>query len=604
MPADQSYDVDASSRWWTARFVAATCPRGWRRRLVQVDMSEVVGPVLVHLHRDGEPRWSAPLLSAAVDHLQQAFVARPPSVRIPDDPRARRIADALIDDPASRMELADWAPTVGASERTLRRLFLQQTGLPFGRWRTQLRLCEAMRLLTDGHPVGEVARQAGYSSNATFTRAFVAEVGLAPTRFASGSAAVDAVVPEQGREWPGEQTERPHGHSGLGKHLVELLEQLTGDQMRSWSNRAAMFGVGATLMLAACSDGDDSSSASTPTDATSNAAAATTAPTPASEEADAAPGLAAFPDFDAPVPIFEVVEERDDTLVVRHAFGETEIPRDPERIATDDTTLEIFLSLGITPVASQSRFADGVTPAPEVEPLLADVELFSRGVTNLEALAALEPDLIIGPEWVGFEDDPEGLYELLSEIAPTIITSDDPAGYWQAATEVVAETFDRTDRLEALEATFEAQVEAQCDRIRSVIGPDDTVSHIEMYDGGFFFLIAPGFTVDGRYLPLKSTTFAFTECGLNPGPENAELALTDNVQLSLEVVEQIQADHLFLTVFPGAEQTLDDVSSSALWGQIPSVANDSVYEAPPLVWWSYLSYPWALEQRADAVVGA
>ncbi|HTU59329.1 MAG TPA: helix-turn-helix transcriptional regulator, partial [Polyangiales bacterium] len=62
---------------------------------------------------------------------------------MPRDPRARRVAEALTqrsDDPRTLSQLGKLA---GASARTLARLFLSETALTFGNWRTQLRLTSA-----------------------------------------------------------------------------------------------------------------------------------------------------------------------------------------------------------------------------------------------------------------------------------------------------------------------------------------------------------------------------------------------------------------------------------------------------------------------------
>ncbi|MEM9042963.1 MAG: AraC family transcriptional regulator, partial [Actinomycetota bacterium] len=146
IPADHRYEVIASSTWWTARFEAPSCPASWRR-FSHVSVGEVAGPMLLHVHRVPQGLHSRTLTGAVVEHLSLAFTSQPLPVRFPMDARAREVADALVADPASRRELADWAPLVGASERTLRRLFVQQTGLPFRRWRLRVRAQAATRHL-------------------------------------------------------------------------------------------------------------------------------------------------------------------------------------------------------------------------------------------------------------------------------------------------------------------------------------------------------------------------------------------------------------------------------------------------------------------------
>ena len=71
-------------------------------------------------------------------------------VRLPSAPVARQVAEALRADPADRRTLREWGRQVGASERTLARAFAAEAGVPFGRWRTLLRLQAALSLLAAG----------------------------------------------------------------------------------------------------------------------------------------------------------------------------------------------------------------------------------------------------------------------------------------------------------------------------------------------------------------------------------------------------------------------------------------------------------------------
>jgi AraC-like DNA-binding protein len=104
-------------------------------------------------------------------------------VRLPTEERARRVAQALADDPADGRTLAEWGREVGASSRTLARAFAAGTGLPFGHWRALLRLQAALPALAGGEPVGNVSRRVGYESASAFVAAFRRETGVTPARY-------------------------------------------------------------------------------------------------------------------------------------------------------------------------------------------------------------------------------------------------------------------------------------------------------------------------------------------------------------------------------------------------------------------------------------
>ncbi|MFB7629418.1 helix-turn-helix transcriptional regulator [Streptomyces sp. NPDC056149] len=101
----------------------------------------------------------------------------------PQDDRLRALARLLHDDPANTVPLAALGQAVGASERTLSRLFRNELGMSFHQWRTQLRLHHALILLSDGHTVTTTAHACGWSNLSTFIHAFTAAIGETPGRY-------------------------------------------------------------------------------------------------------------------------------------------------------------------------------------------------------------------------------------------------------------------------------------------------------------------------------------------------------------------------------------------------------------------------------------
>ena len=104
-------------------------------------------------------------------------------VPMPQEERAREVAEALRETPADNRTLEEWGHAIGASDRTLARSFLADTGLPFGRWRTRLRLRESLVDLAAGAPVSTVAHTVGYESTSAFVAAFRRETGFTPTTY-------------------------------------------------------------------------------------------------------------------------------------------------------------------------------------------------------------------------------------------------------------------------------------------------------------------------------------------------------------------------------------------------------------------------------------
>jgi AraC-like DNA-binding protein/quercetin dioxygenase-like cupin family protein len=111
------------------------------------------------------------------------------------DPRMRRVAQMLADEPADRRTLADWGRLVAMSERSFARLVQRETGLSFGRWRQQLQLVAAMRQLAAGEPVQRVAGHLGYGSVTAFITMFKKAVGQPPARYFAGLSAGESPAP-------------------------------------------------------------------------------------------------------------------------------------------------------------------------------------------------------------------------------------------------------------------------------------------------------------------------------------------------------------------------------------------------------------------------
>ncbi|WP_343729961.1 helix-turn-helix transcriptional regulator [Duganella sp.] len=104
-------------------------------------------------------------------------------VPLPGDKRLKALCDALIADPGADLTLADWATQVGASERTLSRLFERELGMGFGHWRQQARLAHAAPLIARGVPLSQVAAELGYASQSAFSAMFRKTFGCSPSSF-------------------------------------------------------------------------------------------------------------------------------------------------------------------------------------------------------------------------------------------------------------------------------------------------------------------------------------------------------------------------------------------------------------------------------------
>ena len=112
---------------------------------------------------------------------------------------------------------------------------------------------------------------------------------------------------------------------------------------------------------------------------------------------------------------------------ITHAMGRTTIEKKPTRVVVLDTgELDNVVALGVKPVGV--AFPDG---SPDMPSYIGDkagkpANAGTTNTLNLEAIAALKPDLILGSKLRA-----EKQYPLLAKIAPTVF-SERPGYPWKS----------------------------------------------------------------------------------------------------------------------------------------------------------------------------
>ncbi|PFG58011.1 AraC-like protein [Vibrio sp. ES.051] len=96
------------------------------------------------------------------------------------DPRLKKLLSLLINEFSSDHQLRALAPKVGASPRTIERLFIKEIGLTFRAWKSRYKLILARDLIEQGLTTKSVAHEIGYKSIPSFTREFSKFFGVPP----------------------------------------------------------------------------------------------------------------------------------------------------------------------------------------------------------------------------------------------------------------------------------------------------------------------------------------------------------------------------------------------------------------------------------------
>ena len=113
----------------------------------------------------------------------QAATELPLHLPMPADPRLKRLVAELSQRPDDGRPLRNWARSIGMSERSLVRIFQQETGVPIGQWRNQLRMLIALEKLSDGMSVTNTCFAVGYDSVSGFIKAFKRALGVTPLEY-------------------------------------------------------------------------------------------------------------------------------------------------------------------------------------------------------------------------------------------------------------------------------------------------------------------------------------------------------------------------------------------------------------------------------------
>jgi len=249
------------------------------------------------------------------------------------------------------------------------------------------------------------------------------------------------------------------------------------------------------------------------------------------------------------------------TREFEHFAGTTEIPANPRRIVTlqDQNALLPLLELGISPIASAGE-ANEDGPGGSFRRVArydtSEVEYVGDFLEpDLEAVAAQEPDLIVGVE------DQEGIYDRLSEIAPTVLIQI----FGRTLTEVLddfARLVGRQDRHAELEAGYRQAID---DLVAGLpAAPEEIVlSHIEFLGEGTFY--APSGQAVGTV--LEDVGFA------RPEPQPTDTSEPDSGELSFESITAHDADVMITADYSGeleegGDQTLQDARQQPLFREL------------------------------------
>jgi len=125
----------------------------------------------------------AHLLGLCLDEIQQA-AEQPMLLPLPHD---KRLAPLLADLDRLPPTLQALEKQIGASTKTIGRIFLRETGLGYQQWRQQWRLMRVIELLATGRSLGYCAFALGFASDSALIAFFKGMTGTTPRGYFKSS---------------------------------------------------------------------------------------------------------------------------------------------------------------------------------------------------------------------------------------------------------------------------------------------------------------------------------------------------------------------------------------------------------------------------------
>lgn len=261
--------------------------------------------------------------------------------------------------------------------------------------------------------------------------------------------------------------------------------------------------------------------------------------------------------------------------VVKHAMGETKVPANPQRVVVLDTGLQDHvIRLGVRPVGAAEPVAGGGF-IKYLEPQLAGaVNLGFVRTPNIERVAALKPDLILGSK--SFQ---AAIYDQLTKIAPTVFV-DNATVDWKGGMIIVASALGKTAEAERVASAYQARVAEFKTKMGTKLA-DLKIAYIRA-------------ALDKMYI-YHNTSFAgsvLKELGVKrPTAQDKDAPPSFAEAVTKERLKDLDGDAVFYSVYgANGPDTMRSFTTDPLWSQLSAAQAKRVFEVSDEMWAVAIGY--------------
>ncbi|MTF40494.1 iron-siderophore ABC transporter substrate-binding protein [Cyanobacterium aponinum] len=259
-----------------------------------------------------------------------------------------------------------------------------------------------------------------------------------------------------------------------------------------------------------------------------------------------------------------------DCHTIIHGVGKTCVPNNPQRIiALNGSAIDSLLVLDIQPVGVITNvpdlLAEKVTHIPKVG---------LDGTVNLEMVAKLQPDLILGSVY-----SDSRIYNQLSQIAPTVLDEGETNGEWQKNLLFYGKVLGKQEEIKQLLQKYQGRLVEFKQKMGSKLSQTQ-VSLVRVYPQQI-----------SLYLNNSFAGSILEDAGLSrPAFQNQGIKGKSpfQIMISREQMSLADGDVIFLWTYGVSEQTensaiaqLEKLKKDPLWQQLEAVKTNQAYQIPP-----------------------
>ncbi|MBC2456686.1 iron-siderophore ABC transporter substrate-binding protein [Clostridium beijerinckii] len=261
-------------------------------------------------------------------------------------------------------------------------------------------------------------------------------------------------------------------------------------------------------------------------------------------------------------------------LTIKHAFGETVIEKQPEKVVTISWgNQDVPLALGVVPAGvSKANYGkadeNGLLPwtAEKYKELGVDKPVTFDDVDGLdyEAISNAKPDVILA----AYSGITQEEYDLLSKIAPVVAYPKLPwQTYWRDQISINSTAMGKKDEGDKLVLDLEKQITEKTSEYPKLKGKKAVFCYFNPADLGKFYI----------YLPTDPRAAYLTDLGLELPESVKKLAQTSDsfaLEISSENIDKLTDVDVMVTY--GNDTLVKQLQSDALLGTVPAIKRGSV----------------------------